>query len=621
MFETAKWIWPYNGNQVDDYAEFNVNFETKSEKALLRISCDSIYAIYLNGNLIKFMECSDFPNDKFYDEIEIETLKNGNNILIDVWHYGKDSQKYINANAGLIFEIIENKNVVCCSDENTPSRTMNEFKNGYKKAITKQQGDSFLFDFNQNKTDFSKSVVVEKKCKFTKREIHPLLLKDRINPSLIKIDNKHYLVDLKEEVAGLPDIDIVSKTKQKIIFAYGEHLKDKQVRRFLSSGADFSFEINAKEGRNTLLNPLKRIAGRYIEVFAEEEIEINYVGIRPVMYEHKIIPKSFKDNQLQQIYDMCIRTLECCMHEHYEDCPWREQCLYTMDSRNQMLCGSYAFEGYEYQKHIILLFSKCISDKGLFTICAPSGLDYPIPSFSLVYFQLVYEYTTYSKDLSILPLVKETLDRLLNKFFEVFDKEKNLLKHFPTPPYWNFYEWCEESSSANEIQFQQNEEAKHQYDLILNAMFVSAINYYNKLFKTNYNTENIVKAIHETFYLEKEKVYRLHTNTNKYSQLGNALAYSIGLGDDDLLDEIINNQNMIQASLSMRGFVYDSLILRSKKYYNFVIEDIKTRYQKMLDDGATTCYETDLGADDFAGCGSLCHGWSAIPIIYFNKLL
>lgn len=40
----------------------------------------------------------------------------------------------------------------------------------------------------------------------------------------------------------------------------------------------------------------------------------------------------------------------------------------------------------------------------------------------------------------------------------------------------------------------------------------------------------------------------------------------------------------------------------------------------MLDDGATTFWETELGADDFGGAGSLCHGWSAIPIYYLSVL-
>jgi hypothetical protein len=41
----------------------------------------------------------------------------------------------------------------------------------------------------------------------------------------------------------------------------------------------------------------------------------------------------------------------------------------------------------------------------------------------------------------------------------------------------------------------------------------------------------------------------------------------------------------------------------------------------MLDNGATSFYETEEGADAFDKAGSLCHGWSSIPIYYFNKIL
>ena len=52
------------------------------------------------------------------------------------------------------------------------------------------------------------------------------------------------------------------------------------------------------------------------------------------------------DNALdQKIYDACVNTLKLCMMEHYVDTPWREQCLYVYDSRNQALCGYKAFEG------------------------------------------------------------------------------------------------------------------------------------------------------------------------------------------------------------------------------------------------------------------------------------
>jgi hypothetical protein len=41
----------------------------------------------------------------------------------------------------------------------------------------------------------------------------------------------------------------------------------------------------------------------------------------------------------------------------------------------------------------------------------------------------------------------------------------------------------------------------------------------------------------------------------------------------------------------------------------------------MLKKGATSFWETIKGEADFDGAGSLCHGWSGLPIYYYDKLV
>ena len=81
-----------------------------------------------------------------------------------------------------------------------------------------------------------------------------------------------------------------------------------------------------------------------MELYAEQPIELQYLGLIPQIYF--VQEKKLKlENELdQRIYDICVKTLKLSMMEHYVDTPWREQCLYAFDSRNQMLCGYYAFE-------------------------------------------------------------------------------------------------------------------------------------------------------------------------------------------------------------------------------------------------------------------------------------
>ena len=70
------------------------------------------------------------------------------------------------------------------------------------------------------------------------------------------------------------------------------------------------------------------------------------------------------------------------------DTPWREQCLYVYDLRNQALCGYHAFENgnADYVRANLKLISQDRREDGLLAICYPCGMDLTIPSFSLYYF-------------------------------------------------------------------------------------------------------------------------------------------------------------------------------------------------------------------------------------------
>ena len=104
------------------------------------------------------------------------------------------------------------------------------------------------------------------------------------------------------------------------------------------------------------------------------------------------------------------------------------------------------------------------------------------------------------------------------------------------------------------------------------------------------------------------------------NKLGNSLAILVGLGDEELAERVIREKEIISATLSMRAFVYDALLAFGDKYKNFILQDIRERYGKMLKSGATTFWETEKGEYDFDGAGNLCHGWSAIPIYYLSEI-
>lgn len=617
--KTFDYIWIKNDKlQKDSYADFVGGFCVYDGKVILSLTCDSNFTAWVNGKLAAFGECADYPHYKLYYQTDITEYceKGENEIKITVWYYGDDSQTYYLGERGLGFEIEENGKTLLKSGKNVLSRRNINYKNGYEKKITLQLGYSFFYDnavFND--LPYKESDIVGKVTARRRKIAAPKLIGD--SPFEIISGKGGYLIDLGKETVGYLSLDIESEKEQVITVIYGEHVVDgKPVRKI--GIRDFSAEFNAVKGRNEYLNTFRRLAGRYIYLECEHPLHIFYAGLKIAEYPVKEIGREIKDGFLRKIYDVSVYTLKCCMHYHYEDCPWREQALYTMDSRNQMLCGYYAFEGSEFQRENLIFISKGLRSDGLLPLSFPASIDIPIPFFSLVYFMQIAEYIKYTGDGSILQETGDVLKKIAIAFSGKVD-ENGLIPSFPYPC-WNFYEWSEGSDREWQIESSPEDFRPAQYDLILNCMYVYAMRIADGLLGTETPVEKTIKAIQDTFYDAEKGIYKLSTEGAEYSQLGNSFALLIGLGDKLFAEKIIRGDGMVKITLSMNVFMYDALLSFGDCYKEFIIEDIKRKYKKMLDAGATTFWETEKGASDFDGAGSLCHGWSAIPVYYFNIL-
>lgn len=614
-----KWIWA-KGDKIakDSYAEFigKFNANPNGEKVELQIACDSVFNVEINGELAAFGGCADYPHRKMYDMVDVtKYCKGENDVKITVWYFGSGNSTYKTGERGLGFNISQDGEVLLRSSEEILSRKNVNYKNGYDKWITVQMGISYLYDNTvENTLPYEKSVlsgagevVAEPRGRET------CVLKGRVPVEISKIDGG-YRVAWEEETVGFLELDFVAPKAQKLTIAYGEHLeKDGKVYGHIS-GRDFTVEFIAKEGENQYRNAFRRLAGRYLDIACETELDIRYIGLNEVIYPQTIKERKFDDPLSQKIYDVCVRTLVCCMHEHYEDCPWREQALYTMDSRNQMLCGYYTFEGSNFQASNLRLIADGLREDNLLDICYPSERAAAIPFFSLIFPIQLYEYGAYTGDWKLVEELLPIVRRILDGYAERVD-ETGLIRSITGQ--WNFYEWTDGSDHVDEC---GGRIQPPHYDLILNCAYVYACEFFEKMTGEKRDNSALLAKIEEKFYVEEKGLYKLSLEGEaKYSKLGNAYAYLSGLGRKEGFVGRMMDDNLVDASLSMRAFYYDALLQADESYKDYILADIKTRYKKMLDAGATTFWETELGWKDFAEAGSLCHGWSALPAYYLTK--
>ena len=636
MDARSGWIWLSQGECVDQYGEFYDSFDFSEGRAMLRISADSNYAAYVNGELAYSGQYPDFPHYKIYDELDLTKYcrLGKNHLAIIVWFYGKGNMSYYPGRAALRYEIWQGERLCCHSSASTLSRQSRSYQNGRARNITSQMGFGFAYDCTREDAwmqgelaGFRESRAIAQNMPLLPRPVLGLERKAPIAETLLKNEgNTHFLMDLGREEAGFMMLEADSAEAQDVIIAYGEHIVDGGVRRKIGN-RDFSAEIRLREGSNAYLNPFRRFGGRYLELFAERPLTLKRLTLVPVEYPVKQAENQPVMDELQKrIYDTAVRTLQLCMHEHYEDTPWREQALYAMDSRNQMLCGYYAFGEYAFARGNLLLFSKDNRRDGLLSICTPSKDDLTIPSFSLHYFTAVWEYTRYSGDLSLTREIWPKLESLMQVFIDRL--ENNLAPVFSESCHWNFYEWSEGLSAQL---FHWDEK---RFDAALNCLLSLALQAMDHLAlaldrDSGYLAlaEKINAAIRTQFFDEKRRIFVNSTEDDHGSELVNALAILCGASHGEEAKELAallaqTDNGLTPATLSMRCFPYDALLKTDRaRYAPWVIGDIDRRYEKMLAAGATSFWETEKGEQDFSRAGSLCHGWSAMPVYYYHLLL
>ena len=127
------------------------------------------------------------------------------------------------------------------------------------------------------------------------------------------------------------------------------------------------------------------------------------------------------------------------------------------------------------------------------------------------------------------------------------------------------------------------------------------------------------------FYNRSRGLCRTQKDVEHYAALTNSLCILAGVFEgreaEIAAERMISDEDVVPASLSMRCFFYDALIAVDKeKYTPYILSHIEKTYRPMIELGNGTVWETDLGESDFDNAGSLCHGWSAIPVYYYNLL-
>lgn len=678
----SNWIW--NGEKgINQYACFRKEFDLSEDSAVLYISCDTNYSLWVNGQWVNFGQYLAYPKDKHYDEIDISKyIVNGkNSIGILVYYQGVNTFSYSVGEAGLFYAIKTKDGFI--SNEDTYTKKASGFKEGEIDLITWQLGPSFSFDARKNEEWTEKDYVMDetwvKATTCDKSDVFPFEMKKRPIKKLqlekanakvimggelcyrsedvsvsrkmqnaflrtdssfykeengeivIAKDNSYVILDLGKEMSGYFNLEMTSPEGVKIDIAYGEHLLDMRVRAFDHDNNNFAFDYTAKEGKQSFFNFFRRLGGRYLQLNftnVKSPVTIHNAGIFYASYPVRETSRlKLSDSLDKKIYEISIRTLRECMHDTFEDCPWREQGLYGFDSRNQGLCGYSVFENgnYEFVKASLSLLGDSLGDDGILAICALTDTEkYKIPSFTLYWVIFVSEYVSYSGDKEFAKEILPKIKKVINEYFKDYDTAP--IKRINGENYWNFYDWkgilAGENSEENFVA-----ETDVLCNLIAAFMAKKAVSLAMAAGDKEYAKElkeifkRLKKTVNTYFYDEKTGLYKTLLDGQHTCQYAQAMALltDIAINPKACEKALLNPpEDMAMLNLSTSQFKYEAL-LKNRKNYAYVLDEVRRIWGNMLYDGATTFYETEGGALD-PMAGSLCHGWSAVPIYVYEKI-
>ena len=444
------------------------------------------------------------------------------------------------------------------------------------------------------------------------------------------VDGYYIIVDLKKETVGYLNIEINLPSGAVLDISHGEHLDDGRVRSLIGP-RNFTDRYIAKDGWNHIFYSHRRIGARYLELHItncqDNQIEFRYATLVPTEVP---LPKETEficeDRLLHKINEVSIDTLKLCMHEHYEDCPWREQGLYPYDSRNQILYGYHIWGNYDYAAACLDLLGKSYDGKRYLELTAPGYTTLTIPVFTMVWITELYEYYLYSGSSKLTNKWINQVDLIIDAALaETVEDNPNLYHSGIGDKIWNFSEWNGKLSSLKE-----HPQAPY------NVYFVEAMRSAAKLHESLGNearaqflqekADNLGKAIEEACYSSKNKYYNAVANQDDE---GYEHIQAIMLANDLVPENKVTNLYIAFGIGKLKGIDFSALYYLVQAMAkgdswsrHFLLNYLRQILEPVVLSGATSLWETRQGADDFSLAGSLCHGWSSVmPYVCKHVLL
>lgn len=682
----ARWVWPRSlGCPTNTVVEFRKAFVASAEESVtLKIAADTVYAVRLNGGEMKTGRFPDVPPMRFSDTLALGGLRTGTNeLMVSLYVQGIGTSQHVAGDPGLMF-VVSGERTRVTSGTGLVWRVSRKHRAAGVPLVTGQLG--FSFDYDAAAGDDAWRDVTADDCRrgagdfrLRTRPVRPVEIRPPVKERLVGqgvldgsavpgelavgmdatamravsherffdangmsvrrehfADGLYFLVDLGREEAGLLLMDVDTDAGVVIDIGHAEHWQGGRIQTEIEKRC-FTGRYRTVGGRNVFCRWEKRMAGRYIQLHVRgvrTHFRLNRLTVRPAELPLVERPMPAGLNPLRrQIWKTSVRTLRLCMHEHYEDCPWREQALYGNDSRNQMLAGYFAFDESNRMPELSLeLLALGLDEKGWIELCMPARIGLAIPSFTFCWVLALGDHLTYRHDVAFTRSMMPALQKVMNA------RESELVDGLlPCPRgrrYWQFYDWAKDLSGnlAKALSGEDGSEP-NLYEAPLNLFAVlafgsaarcaEAVGDVTEAARWRQAADRIRLAVRQRFWnAEKRQIETRLGGSLAPAELAQALALLAGAIPEEARAGVVQKlsapSDWTKTSLSQSLYKYEALRQAGGEAEQAMMNEMDATWSAMLKAGATSFWEVIEGWKAFGNAGSLCHGWSAIPVYFYG---
>jgi alpha-L-rhamnosidase len=332
------------------------------------------------------------------------------------------------------------------------------------------------------------------------------------------------------------------------------------------------------------------------------------------------------DPLLNRVWDVGRWTLRNCMHDAYEDTPWREQGQWLGDAQVEMLSDYVTFGATPLERKCLRQFAEGQTETGMIPANWPAAAilwrgpqapPFGIPTFMCQWVSMILDHDRYTGDHELTKVLYPHVIRLLG-YLQRFENDAGLLENVPG---FVFLDWIAEPGfvdmpGGGRSGVLTGMNCHYHRALIDAAALASSQSDEARRLEWSRKAGRLKDAINDRLWSERDGLYvRGYRDGQLLPRLevhDSILAIYAGVAPPDRMTRSLETLSGPKSA--------DIVPMGSPYFYHFylqalrkagrptqAIENIRRDYGKMLAAGATTWWE------HFAGFASRSHAWSCGP--------